>query len=57
MLMRKTPEIVESHNVISVRMSEHHRIQTPNVFAKGLGSKICSRINNPGAFRSFNVDG
>jgi hypothetical protein len=54
--MSETP-VIESHDVVGMRVREDHGIDLANVFAQRLGSKICAGINHPGTFRCLNVDG
>ena len=55
--VRKAPKIIEPHNVIGVGMGEDNCIQTPDVFAQGLGAKIRSGIDDESGLRCFDVNG
>src|SRR5437588_12126156 len=54
--VRKTPKIVEPHDVIGVRMRKDYRIEPPNIFAQNLSAKILAGIQTPRAFGSLNVN-
>src|SRR5437870_4272686 len=54
--VRKAPKVIEPHNVIRMGMGEDDCIQTPDIFAQGLGAKISSGIYHPGTLRSFDID-
>ena len=54
--MRKSPEIVKAHDVISVRVRENYRIDFANILAQRLCSEICASIHYPRAFWRFDID-
>ena len=54
--MREPPKIVEAHDVIGMRMSENHCIDSADIFAQRLRPKIGSRVNDPRTFRRFDVN-
>jgi len=50
-------EIIESQDVIRVRVGEDDRVHPPDVFPKTLHPKIRSGIDDKGDLRCFDVDG
>jgi predicted oxidoreductase len=52
----KSSEIVESHDVIRMRMGIKNGIQMPNIRAERLKPELCAGIYDPGAVRRLYVD-
>ena len=44
--VRKAAQIIETHDVIGMRVSEHYRIDSADVLAQRLGSKVGSGIHD-----------
>jgi len=55
-LVGKPSQIVETHDVVRVRMGKNHRIEVADVFAERLSPEIRSGVDNPGALWGANVD-
>ncbi len=53
---REPSKIVKAHDVIGMRMSEDHCIDSADIFAQCLRPKIGSRVNDPRTFRRFDVN-
>src|ERR1700730_17480684 len=53
----ESSEVVESHNVICMRMSIKNGVQLLNIRAESLDSELCARIYDPGRVRRFYIDG
>ena len=52
----ETPQIVEPHHVIGVRVREEDGVDLPDIFAQTLGAKIGSGIDDIGALRRFEIN-
>src|SRR5215813_973260 len=53
----KTPAIVQSHDMVSMRMSKNDCIQPANVFAQHLDAELWSGIDDKSRLTRFHVDG
>ena len=53
----ESSEVVESHDVIRVRMRIKNGVQMLNIRAEGLNSELCARIHDPGTVRRLYIDG
>ena len=53
----ESSEVVESHNVIRMRMSIKNGVQLLNIRAEGLNSELCARIYDPGRGLRLYIDG
>src|ERR1700730_8060788 len=53
----ESSEVVESHDVIRVRMRIKNGVQMLNIRAEGLNSELCARIYAPGTVRRLYIDG
>ena len=53
----KSTQIIEAHDVIGVRMSEHDGVDAADIFAQGLGTKIRSGIDDESSLKRFDVNG
>src|SRR5207302_7593737 len=53
----KAPQIVESHDVVGVRVSENDRIDPADIFAQSLGAEIRSGIDDKGGLGRLDVNG
>ena len=49
------PQIIEAHDVIRVRVRDHHGIEPPDVFTQRLRAEIRSRVHDPRTFRGLDV--
>jgi len=53
----ESSEVVESHDVIRMRMSIKNGVQMLYIRAEGLNSELCARIYDPGAVLCLYIDG
>jgi hypothetical protein len=53
----ESSEVVESHDVIRMRVSIENGIQTLNIRAERLNPEFCARIDDPGTVRCLYKDG
>jgi hypothetical protein len=53
----ESSEVVESHDVIRVRMRIKNGVEMLNIRAQGLNSELCARIYDPGTVRRLYIDG
>ena len=53
----ESSEVVESHDVIRMRMCIKNGVQMLNIRAKGLNSELCAGIYDPGTVRRLYIDG
>jgi len=53
----KTPQIVEAHDMVGVRMSENDGVDATNIFPQGLGAEIRSGIDDESGLGCFDVHG
>ena len=53
----ESSEVVESHDVIRMRMSIKNGVQILNIRAESLNSEFCARIYDPGKVRRLYIDG
>src|SRR6266496_2437426 len=54
--VRKSPEIVKAHDVISVGVRENYRIDFPNILAQRLCPEISPSVHHKRALWSFHID-
>jgi len=54
---RKPPEIVKTHDVISVRVGIEDRVDSGDIFPQGLDSKFGAGIYDPTDILGLNVNG
>jgi hypothetical protein len=54
--VRKSPEIIEAHDVIGVRMCKNDRINTVNILAERLCSEIGPGVHHKRALGRFHID-
>jgi hypothetical protein len=53
----KAPEIVKTHDVISVRMGVHDCIDSGDILPQSLNAKFGAGIDDPAEIVSLNIDG
>ena len=54
--VRKSPKIIEAHDVIGVRVRENDRIDFADIFAKRLGPEIGPSVHHERALGRFDID-
>src|SRR5205807_10296242 len=54
--VRKSPQIVKAHDVISMRVRENYRIDFANILAQRLCPEISPSVHHKRRLRSFHID-
>jgi hypothetical protein len=55
--VRETPQIIEPHDVVGVRVRENYGIHPPNILTQRLRPKIRTGVDDERTFRRLDVDG